>query len=93
VCLDEACAEASLTAGAYGTFGGDGKFSLRADQDTVEYVLGDGDLSGSHHVTFSLRNESGEVLGEFDETVEFTKTEPNGGGPCGPTCWSAEFDL
>jgi hypothetical protein len=93
VCLDDACAEGSLTAGADGMFGIDGKFALRVEEDTVEYALGEGDLSGPHHVTFSLRDESGEVLGEFDETVEFTKTEPNGGWPCGPTCWSAELDV
>jgi hypothetical protein len=93
LCLDDACAEGSLTAGADGLFGTDGRFTLQAEQDTVEYALGEVELGGSHHVTFSLRNESGPVLGELDETIEFTKTEPNGGWPCGPTCWSAEFTV
>lgn len=93
VCLDDVCGEGSLTAAADGTFGLDGKFTLRAEEDTVEYALGEGDFSGSHHVTFSLRDQSGEVLAEFDETIEFTKTEPNGGWPCGPTCWSAELKI
>lgn len=89
VCLDDGCADGRLTADANG-FGSDGKFTLQAEQDTIEYALGEGDFSGGHHITFTLRDESGEVLGDFDETIEFTKTEPNGGWPCGPTCWSAE---
>jgi hypothetical protein len=92
VCLDGTCAEGSLTAGANGMFGLDGNFTLIAEQDTVEYALGEGDFSGSHHVTFSLRDETGEMLGGFDDTIEFTKTEPNGGWPCGPSCWSANLD-
>jgi hypothetical protein len=92
VCLDGTCAEGSLTARANGIGGVDGSFGLVAEQDTVGYTLGDGDFSGPHHVTFSLRDETGELLGEFDDTIEFTKTEPNGGGPCGPTCWSGELD-
>lgn len=93
VCLDDACAEGSLTAEDDGTFGIDGRFTLISELDAVEYGLGEGDLSGRHHVTFTLRDEAGEVLGAFDETIEFTKTEPNGGWPCGPTCWSAELDV
>jgi hypothetical protein len=92
VCLDGVCSEGSLTADADGRFGTDGRFTLIAEQDTVEYALGEGDLSGRHHVTFTLRDEAGELLGAFDQPIEFTKTEPNGGWPCGPTCWSAEVD-
>jgi len=92
VCVDDACAEGSLTP-ANGLRALDGNFTLSVEQDTVGYVLDEGDLSGLHHVTFSLRDESGEVVGAFDDTIEFTKSEPNGGGTCGPTCWSAELDV
>jgi hypothetical protein len=92
VCLDDACAHGSLTA-SDGMFGSDGKFTLIAEQDTVEYALGEGDLSGPHRVTFTLRDERGEVLGGFDEIMDLTKTQPNGGWPCEPTCWSAELDV
>lgn len=93
VCIDDACAEGSLTAGANDVFGIDGEFTLIAEQDTVEYSLGEGDFSGPHQVTFTLSDESGDLLGELDEETELTKTEPNGGWPCGPTCWSAELDV
>lgn len=92
VCLDDACADGSLTAADDGTFGIDGRFTLISELDIVEYVLGEGDLSGRHHVTFTLQDEAGEVLGVFDETIELTKTQPNG-WPCEPTCWSAELHV
>ncbi len=92
VCFDDRCEEASLTASelSAGLVGGLG---LWADLDTVEFSLGDGDFGGSHHVTYSLHDADGQTIAAFDDTIELTRSEPNGGWPCGPTCWSADLEL
>jgi hypothetical protein len=94
-CLDDRCEEGVLQASGppIDKAGLHGNLSLWADTDLVEFMLGDGDFGGSHHITFSLRNADGKTLATFDQTIELTKYEPNGGWPCGPTCWSADIDV
>jgi hypothetical protein len=55
-------------------------------------AIGDGDFSGRHDVSFSVRDASGTVIAEFNDSIALTRSEPNGGWPCGPTCWSAEVE-
>jgi hypothetical protein len=95
VCFDERCEEAVLEASStpFERAGMDGSLSLWAGDDRIEFAIGSGDFSGSHHVTFVLNDAEGREIAALDDTVELTKTEPNGGWPCGPTCWSADFEI
>lgn len=94
-CFDDRCGQGSLqaTGPPVDQAGLRGNLSLWADADRADFTLGEGDFGGSHRVTFSLRDARGEVLAAFAETIELTKSEPNGGWPCGPTCWSADLDV
>lgn len=65
--------------------------TLRADDDNIDLALGAGDFGGAHAVTFAVRDAAGVILAEFDGPIELTRSEPNGGGFCGPTCWSADI--
>ena len=93
-CLDGDCNRATLNVdgpltqtGAMG-----GSLPLWEDADRVELAIGDGDFSGMHDVSFSIRGSSGTVIAEFNDSIELTRSEPNGGWPCAPTCWSAEVE-
>jgi hypothetical protein len=92
-CIDGDCQQGSFEVVGPGTERGDvdGALALWADEDHVDLALGEADFSGSHSVSFTLRDAAGEVLAQFDDTIELTKSEPNGGWPCGPTCWSADI--
>jgi hypothetical protein len=92
VCFDSACAEGTLIARDDGVFGVAGPLTLIPGEDAIEYQLGDGDFSGRHRISFSLRDPSGRELASMDDgAVELTRYEPNGGWPCGPTCWTGDF--
>lgn len=92
-CFDDTCHEANVEAGQNGRAGVEGALTLWANQDTVELALGDdpGDLGGSHDVMFTIRDDSDELVAEYSNSIELVRTEPNGGWPCGPTCWSADI--
>jgi len=92
-CFDGTCHEGTLEATDGGTAGIEGALALWADQDTVELRLGDArvDLGGVHDLTFTIRDDSAEVVAEYSNSIELVRTEPNGGWPCGPTCWSADI--
>ena len=88
-CIDGSCTQAVLeqVGDAWDIEGG---LTLRADEDTVDLAVGDGDFGGTHAVTFTVRDGSDAVLATFDGSIELTRSEPN--GPfCGPTCWSADI--
>ena len=93
-CMDGDCNRATLNVdgpltqtGAMG-----GSLTLWEDDDRVELAIGDGDFSGRHDVSFSILDASGTVIAEFNDSIELTRSEPNGGWPCGPTCWAAEVE-
>jgi len=58
----------------------------------VELRLADdpGDLGGFHDITFTIRDDSDELVADYSNSIELVRSEPNGGWPCGPTCWSAD---
>jgi hypothetical protein len=87
-CVDRSCIEAMPDAIA--ASGTSGDISLSSDRDFVELALGDADLGGTRVVAFVVRDEAGAVVVSFEGPVAFTRTEPNGGWLCGPTCWSAD---
>jgi len=93
-CLDGDCNRETLNVdgpltqtGAVG-----GSLTLWEYDDRVELTIGDGDFSGRHDVSFLILDASGAVIAEFSDSIELTRSEPNGGWPCGPTCWSAEVE-
>ena len=88
-CIDGSCSRAVLEQIGDAWDIEDG-LTLRADEDNVELAIGDGDFSGTHGVTFTVRDASNAVLASFEGPIEFAKSEPNGGF-CGPTCWSADI--
>lgn len=91
-CFDDQCKDATLTATAT-SFGGDESLLLYVDEDVLEMTLSDGDFSGSHHITLRVQTEDGTEIASFDGIVEMTRNEPNGGWPCGPTCWQTEIEV
>src|SRR5688572_1517041 len=70
-CIDGSCTEAVLeqVGNAWDT---DGGLTLRADEDIVDLAIGDGDFSGTHAVSFTVRDASDAVVAGFDERTEFT---------------------
>ena len=92
VCVDGRCEDATLTVveggGAIGA--SSGAITLDTSADSIGFALGDGDWSGIHRVTATVRDASGEVLVDVDEEVEFERSQPNGPG-CEPICWFAEI--
>jgi hypothetical protein len=90
-CIDGACTSGSIT--IHDDIGGaaDGLW-LYADHDMVVLDLEGDDYSGVHDLRVVVRDESEDVLTDHSGTYEFTKTEPNGGGFCGPTCWHAKIE-
>ncbi len=91
-CLDGNCERATLNVDGPLTQTGvmGGSFTLWEDDDRVELAIGAGDFSGMHDVSFSIRDGSGAIIAGFEGSIELTRSEPNGGWLCGPTCWSAE---
>jgi len=89
-CIDGSCNEAVLEQQAGDSWDLEDGLTLRADEDNIDLALGDGDFSGMHAVTFTVRDPSGAVLASFDGPIEFTRTQPNGQF-CEPTCWSADI--
>jgi hypothetical protein len=60
--------------------------------DVLALDLGQDARGGSHHVTMSVRDPAGIKLAEMDADIDLEKFEPNGGWPCGPTCWRAHVE-
>ncbi len=91
-CLDGDCHRATLNVDGRLTQTGamGGSLTLWEDDDRVDLAIGDGDFSGMHDVSFSIRDGSGAIIAGFEGLIELTRSEPNGGWLCGPTCWSAE---
>ncbi len=85
-CLDGDCNRATLNVdgpltqtGAMG-----GSLTLWEDDDRVELAVDNGDFSGMHDVSFSIRDASGTVIAEFNDSIELTRSEPTAAGPAGP---------
>ena len=91
-CIDEWCKDATLTPTETSS-GGDDSLLLYVHEDVLEMILSNGDLSGSHHITLRMETEDGTEVASFDGHVEMTRNEPNGGWPCGPTCWQTEIEV
>ena len=92
MCFDGACMADDLRVeGPIGVTGDiDGSLALWENTDRVELAIGDGDFGGSHEVTVVIKAPSGDILAEFADTVELTRTQPNGAF-CDPTCWSVDI--
>ena len=90
-CVDGQCLSATLMVKdkeGWVVASADG-IGIDTDRDSVGMNLAGDNYSGSHDVRVVVRDETGEVLTDHSGTYEFIKTEPNGGGFCGPTCWDA----
>lgn len=93
VCVDGRCERESLTVAEGGGAVGasSGGITIGTDVDTITYAVGDGDWSGVHRVTATVRDAAtGEVLVDVGQQVEFERSQPNGPG-CEPICWFAEI--
>jgi hypothetical protein len=91
-CFDEQCENADLTP-TETSLGGHDSLMLHVEEDVLEMVLSEGDLSGSHRVTLLIATDDGTEVARFDGQLEMLRVEPNGGWPCGPTCWQAQVEV
>lgn len=94
VCLDGQCSSVTLMVKdreGWVVASGDG-LGIDTDRDGVVLGLEGDDYSGVHDLSVTVRNETGDMLTDHTGTYEFVKTEPNGGGWCGPTCWHAVIE-
>ena len=90
-CIDDRCEEATVDvppaqAGAVPA-GSAGAFVLDPQNDVVVFLLGEGDFRGTHAVSLSVDDGSGEPV-DLEGDVEFEHLQPNGAG-CEPICWHA----
>lgn len=92
VCIDATCRSASLTVvnPPNAVVAADERLSIDTELDQVRFQLAGDDYSGPHELRVFVGDETGAVLTDHSGSYEFIKTEPNGGGFCGPTCWHAE---
>jgi hypothetical protein len=91
-CVDDRCVDGALQVGGSAD-GTDGALSLviGVHSDTVFYRM-DQHLAGTRSASLTVRAADGELLAEWEGTVEFVRTQPN--GPfCEPTCWLAEITV
>lgn len=90
-CIDDRCEEATVDVppaqGAAVPAGSAGPFVLDPQHDTVAFLLGEGDFNGTHTVSLTVGDGSGEPV-ELAGDVEFEHLQPNGEG-CEPICWQA----
>lgn len=91
-CFDEACEDVVLQATPT-RFGLGGHLVLDADQDVVDYELGEGDFGGTHEFRLQLDDPDGGRIIEVDHEGSLERYEPNGGWPCGPTCWRLSLTI
>jgi hypothetical protein len=79
-----------LAAAALNVGNTEGSLGMSADGAYVEFMLGEAEVPGIAPETFTLRDDAGTLLAEFDQEVGRTADSYQGGWPCGPSCWSAE---
>jgi hypothetical protein len=92
VCFGGDCARARMVIDGPSEEAGDVVGSLTLwEAGRVDLDLRDGDFSGTHDVSLTIRDASGEARVSWSGPVEMDRVQPNGPS-CGPTCWYAEVE-
>jgi hypothetical protein len=92
ICVDSDCITESVTMDDSLVWAGDGQILVRADSNTIEYLLPENDYPESVEVSVTVSNANGAVLANSVDDVQVARTWPNG-RRCEPTCFNGQLTI